>query len=173
MHALSLLHSQKRTRCQWWRMSQVHVCQDGRQIGCTAYCCAPEYVKDATPPPFPPPLSPLVHACWPWGACVAGSRTVSANQEIHNYYEEVSTHIKYKLNEFKGLSAAWQQTQNANKAVDQAQALLLHAHEQVSSKHTLSHETLQQQNCVSSATTHSDMFAFTSLPLCSPWCLVR
>ena len=100
-------------------------------------------------PPSPLPLLPYplcMH--WPRGACAAGSEKVSANQEIHNYYEEVSTHIKYKLNEFKGLTAAWQQTQNASKAVDEARADLLHAHEEVSSKLTLSRDRLQQSSCV-------------------------
>ena len=52
----------------------------------------------------------------------AVQKTVSPNQEIHNYYEEVSTHIKYKLTEFKGLTAAWQTQQNALAAIETAEA---------------------------------------------------
>lgn len=63
--------------------------------------------------------------------CVAVSQTVGPNQEIHNYYEEVSTHIKYKLSEFKGLTAAWRQHQDADTAVEQATAALAHAEEEV------------------------------------------
>ena len=52
----------------------------------------------------------------------AVQKKVSPNQEIHNYYEEVSTHIKYKLTEFKGLTAAWQTQQNALAAIETAEA---------------------------------------------------
>ena len=61
----------------------------------------------------------------------AVSQSVNPNQEIHNYYEEVSTHIKYKLTEYKGLTAAWQQHQDANTAVEQATSALTHAEEEV------------------------------------------
>ena len=59
------------------------------------------------------------------------SHSVGPNQEIHNYYDEVSTHIKYKLSEFKGLTAAWRQHQAADVAVGQATAVLAHAEEEV------------------------------------------
>ena len=64
--------------------------------------------------------------------CCAVTRAVSDNQEIHNYYDEISTRIKYKLSEYKGLAAAWQLTQAASSAVEEAQAALSHAHEEVS-----------------------------------------
>lgn len=64
--------------------------------------------------------------------CGAGTRAVSDNQEIHNYYDEISTRIKYKLSEYKGLSATWQQTQAAGSVVEEASAALSHAHEEVS-----------------------------------------
>ena len=57
--------------------------------------------------------------------CHTVEQTVSANQEIHNYYEEVSTHIKYKLTEHKGLTSAWQQQQHAATAVQAAEAAVL------------------------------------------------
>ena len=57
--------------------------------------------------------------------CHTVEQTVSANQEIHNYYEEVSTHIKYKLTEHKGLTSAWQQQQHAAAAVQAAEAAVL------------------------------------------------
>ncbi|DBA94055.1 TPA: hypothetical protein ACH3X1_001704 [Trebouxia sp. C0004] len=59
------------------------------------------------------------------------ARSVSPNQEIHNYYEEISTHIKYKLTEYKGLTAAWQQHQDSDTAVQQATLALIHAKEEV------------------------------------------
>ena len=87
-----------------------------------------------------------MHAARPhW--CGAGSKTVSDNQEIHNYYDEISTHIKYKLNEYKGLTAAWQQTQNASSTVDETQATLARAHEEVSSRVMLIRVNLQQSGC--------------------------
>lgn len=58
--------------------------------------------------------------------------TVSPNQEIHNYYEEISTHIKYKLTEFKGLTSAWQQQQSAVAAIQQAEAAVLASLNEVS-----------------------------------------
>ncbi len=61
----------------------------------------------------------------------AVSQSVSPNQEIHNYYEEISTHIKYKLTEYKGLTAAWQQHQDADTAVEQATSALTRAEEEV------------------------------------------
>ncbi len=61
----------------------------------------------------------------------AVSRSVSPNQEIHNYYEEISTHIKYKLTEYKGLTAAWQQHQDADTAVEQATSAVTHAEDEV------------------------------------------
>ena len=65
----------------------------------------------------------------PW--CDAVSRSARDTQEIHNYYDEISTHIKYKLHEYKGLAAAWQRQQDALGAVGQAQAALSLAHREV------------------------------------------
>ena len=59
------------------------------------------------------------------------AQSVSPNQEIHNYYDEISTHIKYKLNEFKSLTAAWRQHQEADAAVEQATAAVSRAEEEV------------------------------------------
>ncbi len=67
----------------------------------------------------------------------AVSQSVSLNQEIHNYYEEISTHIKYKLTEYKGLTAAWQQHQDADSAVAQATSALTHAEEEVCIMHPM------------------------------------
>ena len=61
----------------------------------------------------------------------AVSKKVTLNQEIHNYYEEVSTRIRHKLNEFKGLSAAWSAYQQAEADIVQAAADLSDAEEQV------------------------------------------
>ncbi len=80
--------------------------------------------------------------------CDAVTESVSPNQEIHNYYEEVSTHIKYKLNEHKSLAAAWQQHQDADAAVVQAAAALSQAEEGVCIAHRSTCTTLHVYACV-------------------------
>ena len=68
---------------------------------------------------------------WQFKVAVAVSQTVSADQDIHNYYDEVSTRIKYRLNDCKGLRAAWDTQQQAEAAIAQAQADLSCAQDQV------------------------------------------
>lgn len=64
---------------------------------------------------------------WP-----AVHNTVSPHQEIHNYYEEVSTHIRYKLQQYQSLTAAWHKAQQANADVQSAEAAVLQALQEVS-----------------------------------------